>query len=87
MEIRILKEPWHSIHPEAVHPLVSPELEDVLHLLDDGGVPVVEVGLLLGEGVVIELLPDLTPLPGRAPEHTQPIVWNTAYELQSDQNC
>ena len=64
-----------------------PEAEDVQHLLYDIRVPVVEVRLLLGEGVIIELLPDITPLPGRAPEHTQPVVWNTVYKLQSDQNC
>ena len=78
--------------PEPVHPLVNPELEDGHHLLLHRGVPVVEVGLLLatsllmsaagggrhlGEGVVVELLPPLAPLPGRASEHTHPVVGDT----------
>ena len=47
-EIRVLEEERDRVHPEAVHALLYPELEDVQHLADHGRVPVVEVRLLPG---------------------------------------
>ena len=73
-ELRILKQKRHSVHPEAVHTFVHPELEHLLQLLKDGRVPVVEVGLLNREGVVVELLPLVAPLPGRPSEDADPVV-------------
>ena len=72
-KLRVFKEEWDRVHPEPIHSLLYPEGEDVQHLLPDCGVPVIEVWLFLSEGVVVELAPPLTPLPGRATKYAYPV--------------
>ena len=64
----------YHVLAEAVHAHVQPEAHDVLDLLPHGGLAVVEVGLLFGEGVQVVLPALRVVLPGPALEEAVPVV-------------
>ena len=63
-----------DVHAEAVHALVQPEAHDVVDLFADLRVLPVQVGLLDGEVVQVELAGRLVPLPYGGAEAGNPVV-------------
>ena len=70
----VLPEQVDHIAPEARHPLVQPEAENILDLLQDGGVVVIEVRLPLIEEVEVVLAPLGVELPAVPAEKAGPVV-------------
>ena len=63
-----------DVHAEAVHALVQPEAHDVVDLFADLRVLPVQVGLLDGEVVQVELAGRLVPFPHGGAEAGNPVV-------------
>ena len=77
----LLGDEGDHILPEAVHPQIQPEPQDVLYLLPHQRVIHVQIRLLHGEQVQIVLLPQLVPLPRLPLEHAVPVVGQVAAGL------
>ena len=63
----------NGVDAESAHALAYPEVRDVKEGLAHLGILPVEVGLLLGERMQVELLPLLAPLPRTAAKDRSPI--------------
>ena len=70
----VLPKEVDDVAPEARHAAAQPEVHDLLHGVDDGGVSIVEVRLAFGEQVQIPLPPYLVEGPGPAAEEAGPVV-------------
>ena len=77
----LLGDEGDHILPEAVHPQIQPEPQDVLYLLPHQRVIHVQIRLLHGEQVQVVLLPQLVPLPRFPLEHAVPVVGQVAAGL------
>ena len=73
-EGEILRDQVDDVHAEAVHALVQPEAHDVVDLFADLRVLPVQVGLLDGEVVQVELVGRLVPFPHGGAEAGNPVV-------------
>ena len=73
-EGEVLRNQVDDVHAEAVHALVQPEAHDVVDLFADLRVLPVQVGLLDGEVVQVELAGRLVPLPYGGAEARNPVV-------------
>ena len=73
-EGKVLGNQVDDVHAEAVHALVEPEAHDVVDLFADLRVLPVQVGLLDGEVVQVELAGRLVPLPHGGAEAGNPVV-------------
>ena len=70
----VLPDEVDDIAAKAGHAPGEPEVHDLFHRLDDGGVSIVEVRLALGKEVQIKLFAHLVILPGAAAEEAGPVV-------------
>ena len=61
-ELGVLEEKWHRVHPEAVHPFLHPEVEDVQHLFYHRRVSVVEIRLLSRKVTFSDYCTQLIPI-------------------------
>ncbi len=77
-ELGIFEEIWNGVKAEAGDASIQPELHGSEHRFFDGGIAPVEVGLLLVELVVIELVHGWDPLPCRASEVGDPVIGRNA---------
>ena len=73
-EGEVLRNQVDDVHTEAVHALVQPEAHDVVDLFADLRVLPVQVGLLDGEVVQVELAGRLVPFPHGGAEAGNPVV-------------
>ncbi len=80
-ELGVLDQVPEHVDAEAVDAPVQPEAQHLVHGGADLGITPVEVGLLLQEGVVVELARGLVPFPGRAAEIAEPVVGRRAVGL------
>ena len=74
-ELGIFEEGGDGVETEAGYAAVEPETHGVEHGLFDGGVAPVEVGLLLVELVVVELVDGRGPTPRRSRRRGRPSCW------------
>ena len=77
-ELRVFEEGGDGVEAEAGDAAVEPEVHGVEHGFFDGGVAPVEVGLLLVELVIVELVDGGDPLPRGAAEEGEPVVGRDA---------
>ena len=68
----------HHILPEAVHPQIQPEAQDILHLPAHLGIGHVQIRLLFGEEMEIVFVQPLVIFPGAALKEAGPVVGGTA---------
>ena len=80
-QLLVLDQVVEDVDAEAIDAPVEPEAQDAEHRLAHFGVAPVEVGLLPEEGVVIELVGVLIPLPADAAEVGEPVVGRRAVGL------
>ena len=73
-QLRILEQRRDGVQPEPRYAAIEPETQHPEHRLLDRRIAPVEIGLLLVEAMVIELLARRHPGPGRAAEDRYPIV-------------
>ena len=73
-QVGVLRQAVDGVEAEPVGALVEPEPDDVLHRLDDRGIPPVEVGLLGEERVQVPAAGGGVPRPRRPAERRPPVV-------------